>query len=600
MIHSHRKTAYILFIFCAISLTVSVSAQDKGAASGKGVKPVENRLPELKDVDLFGDVEKGKGKIEESAKENIKEKEPQAKLDVPTDPELKKAVASIKEIYSEKYKSSDAKARKDLAAELAAEAMKKEHPAAVRYAFFSEALENSAYSGDVGRIIPLIKDIEKVFTVNRIELAEKNLASCDKYQKAISDPGALAAAYIDCYSWCMDADLYDDAAKNLNSASICAKKANSAELMNETRDLNKDLLLIRKDYALAAASFEKLKTVPDDPAANLAVGKFYCFSRNNWDKGVPMIAKGQDEKLKQLASVDMEDPEDAAEMTELADGWWNLSDDKDYRLMQNNLRERACYWYERILPLLASLDKIKIEKKIELANSAAGVKRSSTNLPKGAVLAFSFEKNTLISRGAGSVLSDLSGQKNDGRIHGVKFVKGVAGDCAEFNGKDSYIEVKDSKTLNLEGNMTVSMWLDPVDFGGRRNPFNKCYGGEGTMTIETSGVINYFYGSTGKDIEGGYTGVNSSKALLPGKWNHAVLVRDMKNAKLFWYLNGELTLETPLEIPNVKASNANILIGRGYAGFYQGMIDEFAVFAKALSEKEVKDLYNLGKKGQSF
>jgi len=170
----------------------------------------------------------------------------------------------------------------------------------------------------------------------------------------------------------------------------------------------------------------------------------------------------------------------------------------------------------------------------------------------------------------------------------------------EFNGKDSYIEVKDSKALNLEGNLTIAMWLNPVDFGGRRNPYSKCYGGEGTMTIETGGAITFFYGSTGKDVEGGYVSAGSSKALVPGKWNHVALVRDMKNTKLLWYFNGEVTSETPLEIPNIKASGANILLGKGYAGFYSGLIDEFAVFNKALSEREVKELYNLGKKGQSF
>ena len=36
------------------------------------------------------------------------------------------------------------------------------------------------------------------------------------------------------------------------------------------------------------------------PPANLTVGKYYCFQKGDWEKGLPMLALGQDETLKAL------------------------------------------------------------------------------------------------------------------------------------------------------------------------------------------------------------------------------------------------------------------------------------------------------------
>ncbi|HBC89680.1 MAG TPA: hypothetical protein DCZ94_22300 [Lentisphaeria bacterium] len=593
-----KKTFLGIACSAAILFSLCMSAQDKAPAPANDKMPKVNRALDLKDINILDDLN-----VKEEGQKKGQEDPPArkvARIDVPPEAEIKKAVADIKGIYAARYKPTDAKARRGLAEELLGEAKKNEHPAPVRYAFFIESAQVYSLTGDAALVMSTLKEMGKVFKISRFELAGKELAETEKFAKLPEDLVALAKAYLECYRSSFQNELFDDALKNLNSASIAAKKANNNELLNDIREYSKEAQSFKKEYSLVAGAFEKLKTVPDDPAANFAAGKFYCFIMDKWEKGIPMLARGMDEKIRQLALEELKNPEEVNVMTQLADGWWSLSEDKDYRLLQNELSGRACYWYEKILPSLASLEKIKIEKKIDLANSAAGVKHSSANLPKGAVLAFSFEKNTAIKRGGTTVISDLSGQGNYGIVHGARFVKGMAGDAVDFNGKESFIEVKESKSLALDGNLTIAMWLDPVDFAERRNPFNKSYGGEGTMTIESSGVVNFFYGSTGKDIEGGYTGVNSSKALIPGKWNHIAVVRDMKTAKVIWYINGEISSETALEIPNIKASKLNILIGKGYVGSYMGMIDELAIFTKALPEKEVKELFNLGKKGQSF
>ncbi|MBI3877243.1 MAG: hypothetical protein HY300_15015, partial [Verrucomicrobia bacterium] len=44
-----------------------------------------------------------------------------------------------------------------------------------------------------------------------------------------------------------------------------------------------------------------LAITPDDPGANLAVGQFLCFVKGDWESGLPLLAKSDDNVLKTLA-----------------------------------------------------------------------------------------------------------------------------------------------------------------------------------------------------------------------------------------------------------------------------------------------------------
>jgi hypothetical protein len=41
-----------------------------------------------------------------------------------------------------------------------------------------------------------------------------------------------------------------------------------------------------------APYIQRLKAAPDDPAANLAVGQYFCFTKHDWKQGLPLLSKG--------------------------------------------------------------------------------------------------------------------------------------------------------------------------------------------------------------------------------------------------------------------------------------------------------------------
>jgi hypothetical protein len=100
-----------------------------------------------------------------------------------------------------------------------------------------------------------------------------------------------------------------------------------------------------KEFESVSNSWKTLRAKPSDPQANLAVGKFLCFVKNDWAAGIPLLLHGADETLKAAVNLEinakLNDPR-AARI--LGDSWWDLSS-KAPNAGQVYYQRRARYWY---------------------------------------------------------------------------------------------------------------------------------------------------------------------------------------------------------------------------------------------------------------
>jgi hypothetical protein len=84
----------------------------------------------------------------------------------------------------------------------------------------------------------------------------------------------------------------------------------------------------------------------------LIIGKFTCLYRNDWQKGLPMLAKAGDTKWAAAAQADIASPADAAAEVSVGDKWYDLADSL-MRFEQSAVRVRASIWYGRAVKLRA-------------------------------------------------------------------------------------------------------------------------------------------------------------------------------------------------------------------------------------------------------
>jgi prepilin-type N-terminal cleavage/methylation domain-containing protein len=183
-------------------------------------------------------------------------------------------------------------------------------------------------------------------------------------------------------------------------------------------------------------------------------------------------------------------------------------------------------------------------------------------------------------------------------LSGPSIVSGKLGNAGNFDGVNDYVDLGSPASLQITGSQTIEMWLYPTSFGARRNPYAKAYAGEGTITQETNGSVNYYYGTSGGN-GAIYQGFTMTSPLSLNTWTHLVLVRDLRtlsDKKLYWYKNGFLTNQATASYLLATASPGfPAMIGKGYVSNYAGKIDNVRIYNRALSASEVKAIYNATK-----
>ncbi|HUY32240.1 MAG TPA: NPCBM/NEW2 domain-containing protein [Pirellulales bacterium] len=120
----------------------------------------------------------------------------------------------------------------------------------------------------------------------------------------------------------------------------------------------------RLEFAAIKDHQARLETDANDPAANLAVGRFYCFGKKDWDRGLPRLAAGGDPALKELAQRELAKPNGAEEEKSLGDDWWDMSR-KEKGAVKAALAGRAGFWYRRALTFLSGIEKEAVEARLE-------------------------------------------------------------------------------------------------------------------------------------------------------------------------------------------------------------------------------------------
>jgi hypothetical protein len=112
---------------------------------------------------------------------------------------------------------------------------------------------------------------------------------------------------------------------------------------------------------------------PADPDANLILGKYLCFVKNDWDSGLPNLVQGSDPTLQALAQKDLDAQKNAADGMTAANGWWDFSAPAQDGLDAISGKQRAVHWYQQLSPTLTGLKQAMARQRMADYAAAAAV-----------------------------------------------------------------------------------------------------------------------------------------------------------------------------------------------------------------------------------
>jgi prepilin-type N-terminal cleavage/methylation domain-containing protein len=249
---------------------------------------------------------------------------------------------------------------------------------------------------------------------------------------------------------------------------------------------------------------------------------------------------------------------------------------------------------------LSGVNSSQTEQEVIINHNTIQIARVIRTMSNGLITSGEGEKGYWkFDDGSGNFASDSTIYKNTGTLVNSPTWKSgsdcISGSCLSFNGSNQYINLDNPVSLQITGNQTIEMWLKPASLDARRNPYAKAYGGEGTITQETNGSLNYYYGIAGGNTTP-YQGFGSGAGTVSiGTWSYVAIVRDLTNMKLRWYKNGNLLNEVGASYAAAATSSLNACIGAGYVSNYSGLIDEVRIYNRALSAAEIQEHYKARK-----
>ena len=199
----------------------------------------------------------------------------------------------------------------------------------------------------------------------------------------------------------------------------------------------------------------------------------------------------------------------------------------------------------------------------------------------------------------GRVLKDHSGMGNHGQIHGAQYVDSPWGKALRFDGKDDYVDLGQTPSLQIAGDLTIEAWLKT---NCRENPKSHwLIVGSSAMWAKDRGYNLRLdcYGALRFEWADGArcNYVAKDPSFLDGNWKHVAVVVESPTA-FYLYVNGRQVLQEWTTAPIVRLTGNNVHIGGWHYGSLKGDVDELRIYSRALSAREV--WLNCGRKLAAF
>ena len=198
----------------------------------------------------------------------------------------------------------------------------------------------------------------------------------------------------------------------------------------------------------------------------------------------------------------------------------------------------------------------------------------------GLVAAYGFDE------ASGSLVSDASGNYNDGMIEGAtRVAQGRFGKALSFNGNNAWVTVNDAASLDLSTGMALQAWVYPtVSLSGWRSVILK----------ENAGGASYYLSANSSQNKpvmavqvGGERSLYGTTQLPANTWTHLAATYDGTTQRL--YVNG-VEVASRAQTGSIAQSDGPLRIGGNsvWGEFFTGLIDEVRVYNRVLTASEIQ------------
>ncbi|MEI8226797.1 MAG: hypothetical protein WCH77_00835 [Planctomycetota bacterium] len=284
------------------------------------------------------------------------------KLPVPSAEDQKAAATKVRDVFGdEAAKANNAESKATLAKNLLGYAAGTT-ASADRYVLLEGAKSLALDSGNVDLVFDALNTIAADYAVDA-KAAHITALEVLVSKAAVERVGKVVERLLAAAREKVDEDDLDAAEKYAQLASKAARRGKDRDLQKTVIDLMASIRAQKTLASRAKSLQQKVQQNPADREALTDLGAHRCFLEGSWDEGLPLLAKGSDVALKELAQLEAGGVATASQRVVLGDSWWNflLHAPKEHL---SGAETRAQTHYAMALAALSGLEHARVSKRL--------------------------------------------------------------------------------------------------------------------------------------------------------------------------------------------------------------------------------------------
>ncbi|MEM8666515.1 MAG: DUF1559 domain-containing protein [Planctomycetota bacterium] len=296
---------------------------------------------------------------------------------VPTSGQIAAVQSRFRQVFADRLKDLDKDSdRKELASEMLDRAAEMTGDPVGAYALQTAAMRLAIEAGGIGE---LIRGIDQRVVRFEVDAFEENMTWLLDFGYGVRERDVETIDGMDYAKRAIHviyAAIYDDEYIKANSLARY-----SFRLIDQERDedLPKNITKLKgllgqaqRDFDEASKSLAAYRLDPNNGEAAADVGRFLCFIKGDWERGLPLLTEGGPEVLQDIASLDLKGASDSSNQVAIGDAWWDLSEKARTSVYRQAARDRAALWYKQAFEVMPdSLDRLHVKARLDEAEDAA-------------------------------------------------------------------------------------------------------------------------------------------------------------------------------------------------------------------------------------
>ena len=522
------------------------------------------------------------------------------KLPVPSSSEARKAEKVIRGLFPNEYKAKGRGARRDFARKLLEQAEESQGNPVSRFVLLREARDIASGALGVKTALAAVAKMVELYAVDSEKTYAPVLSAVRRELRTPAEAAAVAGLYYDVVSLSIRSENYDVALKfareveRLARTARTARTAKDTSLMADARARAKEIPDLKREADQAAQVDLSAAIDLGAGKSNLTVGRYLCFVKGEWEKGLEYLLYAGNPLLEKIAEQELKKPTGAEGQVSLAEDWLALSEKERNALHKKRYQERAFTWFEAAREVSKGLARVRIDQRLrELMRK--GLRSWRTTFGKGIVGAWNLDE------GRGTKAADRSGRGNQGILRNISSSSGwqsgdsFAESVLRFDGVDDYIKIEGDSVWNtLDQTLTLAAWIckDRDQAGAKSVVSRQLLDGTkdrfflGFLDNKLLGVV---------ETEDGLQGVLETVKFPNEKWSHIALTYDGSVLRL--YQDGKEVKANPTVSGKLGDEMNPVIIGgsENTAGDaaqenFAGRIARVRIYDRALSASELSKL----------